>query len=136
MIKELKDAVNWHKDKDYFMSTELREDRQDSNWYDGLLYSFKYKGHEFSVYAHGDIRIDYKGEIYHNIYDTDLKNDKDLQRALEKNELTWENNNWYELFVDKIDENGEQIEEIDSFVIDYITDCLDKEWVEDLVKGE
>lgn len=136
MVKELQDAVKWHKDTNYFMSQELSDDRQDSNFYDGLLYAYKYKGYKFSVFAHGEIRIFYKGDRYSNIYDIGIKNDKQMKKAIENGDLDWENNNWYELFVDKLDEQGNVAEEIDSFVIDYITDCLDKEWVEDLVKGD
>ena len=136
MVEELKNSIKWHKDKDYFVSAELRDDRQDSIWYDGLLFQYKYKGYRFSVVACGYIKIHYNEESFDSIYDTELKNDNDLKKAIKNDKIEWVNNNWFELFVDKIDENGNTTEEIDSFVIDNITDCLDKGWVEDIIKGE
>lgn len=136
MIQELKDAIKWHNDKDYFMIGDLRDDRQDSIWYDDLLYLFDYKGYEFSVHAYGEIAFYYKGERYYSIYDTDIENDKQLYDAIDNGELDFINNNWYELFVDKIDDKGRVIEEIDNFVIDEITDCLDKNWIDELIEEE
>ena len=136
MIEELKNAVNWHKDKNYIISPALREDRQDSVWYNGLLYAYTYKGYRFSVYAVGDITIYYKEDTYHSIYDTDIKNDAELHKAVENNEIEWGNNNWYEMFIDKVDEKRNVVEEIDNIVIDNLEDCVDRDWIEDIVKGE
>ena len=136
MVEELKNSIKWHKDKDYFVSAELRDDRQDSIWYDGLLFSYKYKGYRFSVIACGYVKIYYNEESFDSIYQTDITNDNRFNMAIKNGELDFGNNNWFELFVDKIDENGNTTEEIDNFVIDNITDCLDKGWVEDIVRGE
>lgn len=136
MIKELNDAVKWHKDKNYIINPMLADNKEDSIWYSDLVFSFDYKGYCFSVHAFGDIEFDYKGETYYSIYETDITNDEQLHNAIQNGELEFYNNNWYELFIDKVDEQGKPIEEISNIVIDNITDCVDKDWVESLIKGE
>ena len=135
MIQELKNAFEWHKDKDYFINPMLADDKQDSIWYNDLVFSYDYKGYRFSVHAVGDIEFDYKGEIYCDIYDTDITNDEQFNKAIQNYEFEFYNSNWYELYVDKIDENGQFIDELGDFVIDNITDCVDKDWVKSFIEG-
>ena len=101
-----------------------------------MLYSYDYKGYRFSVHALGDITIYYKEDTYHSIYDTDITNDEELHKAVENNEIEWDNNNWYDLVIDKIDDKGNVVEEIDYIVINNLEDCVDRDWIEDIIKGE
>ena len=88
-------------------------------WYGGQCAVIKYKGYTFSIEAIGDVYWTYlddgsesecfkdknNGGIFYGEMSWRFKNDDELYEAIDKGELTFDNNNWWECFV--YDKDGE-----------------------------
>lgn len=95
---------------------KIDEEHLSHYWYGGECATIKHKGFTFSIQAIGDICCEYqKGENYeffkdknnsgrfYNEMNNYIKSDSDLYDAMERKELIFDYNNWWECFV--CDEN-------------------------------
>lgn len=107
-------------DKDAFID----DDHLDVVWYGGELLSFKYKDCTVSIVANGEVCIEgeyggknfyYRNKLGNGAYNmaasdtlrTTFKNDSELRDALDGGLVTYEDNNWFEVFV--VDANGRTV---------------------------
>ena len=110
------------------IENKIDEKLQDVLWYGGLMFSYESNNHRYELHALGDIKCvlldenkdvivdlkfkNHQGQFYTVMIDY-IKSDNELLRLLEKDLLTFDNNNWFEIFVyDKKDDTWE------SFVLD------------------
>jgi hypothetical protein len=89
----------------HFPEHQLKMDMKDSFWYDGHTATVYYLLRKAIISAEGEIKVrDKKGElIYCNgkEYGKGLKakNDTELYALSEKNKITFECNNWFEVYI-------------------------------------
>lgn len=118
---------------------KIDNDRLDSIWYGGQMVNIKGDGYEADIYAIGDIRAWIKNEYYCDknnggmfkeyLEDNGITNDTELQQAIDNGEIEFENNNWFEVFV-QTDDGDEFSEVVDLEPND------DFAWLDDWVKEE
>lgn len=95
----------------------IDDDHLDVVWYGGKLLSFKYRDYTVSIVANGEVCIggEYEGQEFYyrnklgngafnmaasDTLRTTFKNDRELCEALNSGLITYENNNWFEIFVE------------------------------------
>ncbi|MEE1282435.1 MAG: hypothetical protein UHK60_09330 [Acutalibacteraceae bacterium] len=96
----------------------IDNDHQSHYWYGGECARIEYKGYTALIEAIGDVYAEYVLNNETEVYVKDknnagvfysemrgyLKNDTELYKAIENEELIFENNNWWEAFI--IDPKG------------------------------
>lgn len=97
----------------------IDDEHKSHYWYGGQCAKIEYKGYIFSIEAIGDVYCDYVKDgrvleyikdknnagVFYNEMNYHLKNDNELYEAIDKEELIFDHNNWWECFV--IDPSGE-----------------------------
>jgi hypothetical protein len=87
---------------------KISNDKQDSFWYEGLIATNK----GWSLYANGEqkfIKSDkkgnylgmYDGEFRDNFLESEVKDDKDVEKLYHNPDIYVDMNNWFELISDK-----------------------------------
>lgn len=105
---------------DVSMDDFIDDDHLDCIWYGGYIGSISYKGFEIRIGVYGDVRVYGRGDYpewlkdleyvnknndgawSHNADDslrTAFASDKELYTAMDREDITFENNNWIEAFV-------------------------------------
>lgn len=86
----------------------MREDRLDSVWYGGDMVTIVLDNRYYiTITAAGDIRAKIKGDFYCDknnggcfeeyLTENGIENDQQLQEAIEKDEVLFGDNNWFEI---------------------------------------
>lgn len=98
------------------------EKQDDSLWYEGLgfLFTVSYKGYEVDVYADGEVRVIHEPtetilRTASDFYGLGINCDEHLRLANGENALNWDNNNWFDLYI-----NGEHLD----WVCDSLSEAL------------
>lgn len=116
------------------------EGKRDSMWYRSSDHEpvrvVNYKGRTWLMYAFGEVSFNYKDERYYCLSEcTDIKNDNELELAIDKGDLDLWSNNWYE-----IRPAGEEYRKfVDMGLYDIVCGDpteLDKEMLDVLIAGE
>lgn len=128
------------------------KDKQSSLWYGGAVAKMKYKGYDFYVMASGDVRAylldDNNEEIVYvkdksnsgKFYDEMrhyIKNDTELYDLEENGKLIFDNNNWWEVYVEK-DKQEVFSDVLDSYLIEDAMDevIVNKEQIIEFIEEE
>lgn len=107
-IKEVSFALeNWLEgaDLEWHLGYDPDVDNKgDATWYQGAgaIATVSYKGIKAVIYSDGDLRATYKNETLYSPSDflsAGITNDEQLREACEQNELDYDMNNWFDLYV-------------------------------------
>lgn len=120
---------------------EMEQDKVDSVWYGGDMVNIQIGHYRVCITAAGEIRATIKGEVYvdknevgmFNEYlnENGIRNDDELQAAIENGDIVFGDNNWFELII--WDEDTKDYVECYDTVVD-LEPNDDFNWVEDLLK--
>jgi hypothetical protein len=112
---------------------KLRYDRQDVIWYDGDIATMENDDFKITLTALGQIRFNFcdndfvfKGgnhERFVSEIENVFDNDDAFYEMVHNDDLSFENNNWFELVVEK--SNGEPYAEFVAESVDYSTAILE-----------
>ena len=112
---------------------KLRYDRQDVIWYNGDIATMENDDFKITLSAVGQIRFNFgddefvfkNGNFQQFIIDIEnvFNNDDELYELIMNDKLTFENNNWFEVFIET--KNGELYAEFVADAVDYSTAILE-----------
>jgi hypothetical protein len=112
---------------------KLRHDRQDVIWYDGIIATMENEDFKITLNALGQIRFNYKDndfvfkggnhERFLSEIETVFDNDDTFYEMIHNDELSFENNNWFEISVETI--GGEPYADFVADAVDYSTAILE-----------
>ena len=126
----------------------IDNDHQSHYWYGGECVRIEYKGYTVLIEAIGDVYAEYVPNNETEVYVKDknnagvfysemrgyLKNDTELYKAIENEELIFENNNWWEAFI--IDPKGIHHDLMWALDASYLNEVVEevKEGFEEMIK--
>lgn len=126
----------------------IDNDHQSHYWYGGECARIEYKGYTALIEAIGDVYAEYVLNNETEVYVKDknnagvfysemrsyLKNDTELYKAIENEELIFENNNWWEAFI--IDPKGIHHDLMWALDASYLNEAVEevKEGFEEMIK--
>lgn len=126
----------------------IDNDHQSHYWYGGECVRIKYKGYIALIEAIGDVYAEYVLNNETEVYVKDknnagvfysemrgyLKNDTELYKSVENEELIFENNNWLEAFI--IDPKGIHHDLMWALDASYLNEVVEevKEGFEEMIK--
>ncbi len=115
------------------LQEKLRHDRQDVIWYDGEIATMENDDFKITLNALGQIRFSFgdndfvfKGgnhERFISEIETVFDNDDTFYEMIHNDKLSFENNNWFEIFVETID--GDPYAYFVADAVDYSTAILE-----------
>lgn len=126
----------------------IDNEHQSHYWYGGECVRIEYKGYTALIEAIGDVNAVYVPNNETEVYVKDknnagvfysemrgyLKNDTELYKAIENEELIFENNNWWEAFI--IDPKGIRHDLMWALDASYLNEAIEevKEGFEEMIK--
>lgn len=126
----------------------IDNDHKSHYWYGGECVRIEYKGYTALIEAIGDVNAVYVPNNETEVYVKDknnagvfysemrgyLKNDTELYKAIENEELIFENNNWWEAFI--IDPKGIHHDLMWALDASYLNEAIEevKEGFEEMIK--
>lgn len=126
----------------------IDNDHQSHYWYSGECVRIEYKGYIALIEAIGDVNAVHAPNNETEVYVKDknnagvfysemrgyLKNDTELYKAIENEELIFENNNWWEAFI--IDPKGIHHDLMWALDASYLNEAIEevKEGFEEMIK--
>ena len=128
---------------------DIREDRMDSVWYDGVVGSLEYDGVVIDIVAVGDVEATLSSgedaDEYINMFnssdfeDNNIYSDADLRQLEEEGKLYWDMNNWFEFSIYLKDDDRNTIlhsDEMGYGVLGDLEEAFDIAWYIDEVIPE